>query len=719
MPVAIAASAIFALILIPALFAASPAPAADAAAPGALSVETGPHRVSSGEYRFAAAVDTDVLKDQATEIWAKAYWPEGIRAGDRAPILFLLHGNHSTCGMGRSPRIDNDCSYTVTGACPVGMTVAPSHLGYEYIGAHMATHGYVAVSINANRAITCGYGASDDYGLIAARGRLILKHALLWSKWAGSGDLPPSLGVPGNTFVDAIDFSNTGLFGHSRGGEGARAAYAMAKEPSHALAAGIPGLKIKGIFEIGGTDGLSARTYDAGGVPWAQLLPICDGDVTDLSGRRPFERMAQAAGEGDLAPKALYIPWGVNHNFFNSEWQENDSPGCENHHLIFPSQAWESEKQRALGLAAVADFFRAFVGEKTEPSRARHFNPAYRIPEIVTRITNVDRDYVISPSALLTRRIDDFSMPTGRSSSGEMNAANGIGIEHQRDHRSNSPSAKVSWDRAAEKNFFQANWSAPSRAKSIEGFASLDFRVSRVRDPRRNTTLQTDFSVQLVHSDDSVSAPVRALRYGTIRGPVNAATLYQTVRIPLEAFAGARLSDIRGVKFVFDRTDRGSLLFAHVQVSSLLNLDGLADPPSQRSHPTPDPSSDPEASSAWPYARFAWPPKRAATPVRERRAFVLRARGVRHSMQLAGASAIELTLTSASRFPVTDDLPVLKIGDREFRAIRFDNGDTRRLIVSIPPAEWAGLRSGLPMQLEYGPRLLFRLGEFDRSWLKR
>ncbi|MEK7358289.1 MAG: hypothetical protein AAB250_17715, partial [Bdellovibrionota bacterium] len=233
----------------------------------------GPFTVASGEYKFAPSVDPDILADVTTEMWAKVFWPTDLTV--KRPILYFLHGNHATCGQGSNPRNDFDCTYTNEGTCPAGMVVVPNHEGYNYLGLHLASLGYIVVSINANRGITCGSGMDADWGLNIARGRLVLRHIEEWSKWATTGGAPASLGLTPDAFIDHVDLSNVGLMGHSRGGEGVRAALALYREKASTWKTRIPGLEIRGIFEIGAVDGQAGRVLDADDTAWNQLLPMC------------------------------------------------------------------------------------------------------------------------------------------------------------------------------------------------------------------------------------------------------------------------------------------------------------------------------------------------------------------------------------------------------------------------------------------------------------
>ncbi len=142
-----------------------------------------------------------------------------------------------------------------------------------------------------------------------------------------------------------IDFSNVGLMGHSRGGEGVRAAYNLYRDPNIdsrgtfiAWPTKVPGMNIKGIFEIAPTDTFvptspmgGARYLNADGTAWNVLLPMCDGDVLNLEGIRAFDRLMAYTGNNIGIPadtpatqKSTYAVWGANHNSYNTEWQGKD-----------------------------------------------------------------------------------------------------------------------------------------------------------------------------------------------------------------------------------------------------------------------------------------------------------------------------------------------------------------------------------------------------------
>src|SRR5262245_20728455 len=269
--------------------------AAAQVAPDATLLSGGPITVS--EYKLPAAFDP-VVTTLATELWARVYRPASLASSPHA-LLVLLHGNHATCGRlaGPAEHFDINVQYTFTGTCPAGFIPVPSHAGYGYFAERLASLGYIVVSINANRGINAAPGVLGDRGLNLARGRLVLRHLQKRSYWNSGAETPPT-GL--NDLVGNIDFSHVALLGHSRGGEGMRAAYNFYQsgDPNHTpWRTPIGPMTIEGIFEIGPVDGQTALTLNALGTAWNVLLPMCDGDVFNLQGVKPFDRMLRVTAE--------------------------------------------------------------------------------------------------------------------------------------------------------------------------------------------------------------------------------------------------------------------------------------------------------------------------------------------------------------------------------------------------------------------------------------
>ena len=129
------------------------------------------------------------------------------------------------------------------------------------------------------------------------------------AQWnANAGTTPSSLGFD---LAGKLDFDNIGMMGHSRGGEGVRAAYVQYHDQGSPWPAKIATpVNVKAIFEIGPVDGQTSRTLDALGTAWNVILPMCDGDVSNLQGMKPFDRMLNAPTEPKATPKGMFAVWG-------------------------------------------------------------------------------------------------------------------------------------------------------------------------------------------------------------------------------------------------------------------------------------------------------------------------------------------------------------------------------------------------------------------------
>ncbi len=648
----------------------------------------GPFDVTSAEYKFPAGMDPEVVPDLPVELWARVYRPTDLSGGP-FPLLVFLHGNHATCGFGSDPRVDDRVDYTFTGTCPSGYVVSPSHAGYGYLAERLASWGYIVVSINANRGINAAPATiPDDRGRNKARGRLILRHLQRLSEWNLMGGTPPSLGVD---LKGKLDFNHVGLMGHSRGGEGVRAAYNFYRDPDRRWRDRIGPMTIEAVFEIGPVDGQTDRQFIADGVIWNVLLPMCDGDVSNLQGVRPFDRMLRMA-DNPATQKSTYTVWGANHNFFNTEWQISDSPGCFRHQPLWTLDQIGSLDQQTTGVASMMALFRGNVGAGADKSFNQNFNPEFDLPKVITRITRVDQGYTDSPNPAVTMVFEDFDKPTGTSSYGFPNDASKIAIAHTSvpEHsgldaygRSNVQRAgNISWEAPGDDVFFQTNWQAAAAGRDISGFKTLDLRISR-QPSGLNPDASTNFAIQLVAADGTMSQAAQLANYtdvtGPVGGPYNVHSILQGARIPLADFGMADLTKVRGARFTFNDTPSDAIFLGNVRLSRLTGS-------------PPDPLASREASG-----------QRSATAT----ASVLSGQTIVGGNAVTGlrstASGVEIQLSSNTAFPVRDELVVLRVGARQFVTARYpDSGDTNTLIFSLTANEFAQLSSGDPLVVQYG-----------------
>ena len=676
--------------------AAQTAPDATGSAPGIT--------VTTFEYRITGITDTDVAPIPI-DLWARVYVPAGV-AGP-LPLVVVLHGNHATCGTvdGLGPaRRDDNIQYTLTGTCPDRYIVIPNHAGYDYLARPLASRGYIVVSINANRGVTAAPGETLDRGLNLRRGRLVLRHLKY---------LVQQNATPGNPLYHRIDLSHVGLMGHSRGGEGMRAAYEQYRAAGSPWPARIgASIGFEAIFEIGPVDGQTGpRTnpnrLNADGLAWAVLLPNCDGDVFNLQGVKPFDRMMLKTDESPARFKATYTGWGTNHNFYNTEWQSSDSPGCLGQTRLFPKLLGSAD-QRLVSSTSFLAFMRGNVGAGADPSFNQNFDPQFALPAVVASVTRIDRGYTDSPSATVTKVFDDFPVAATNTYTGHGVTFTIGGVSQ---HDGSQRAASVSWNTPGPNVFFQTSAASPV---DLSALRTLEFRVSRQchdllchnAGPGWHTA--TNFSIQLVTGSSQASSAVQLQDYLSLTGPVGSLTefagtlahpILMTARIPLAAFAGADLSHVRAVRFLFDGTNADEIYIANIRASSLGSTASFA---SAAALPSDDPglASDTTADQN-----------------------VVTAIGANPSSPAAGnQSAVEMTLTSNRPFLPMGELLVLTIGDQTFDVSRYsEDGATNRIAFVLTQTEFASLKQGDQISVQYGDGgngRIWRFGGVDKSMLK-
>lgn len=514
---------------VPAIGSATTCPAAAYQTDGGLGVE----RI---DYQFEPAVDLDVLDDRKTELWARLYLPSVRSKHARSPIVVLLHGNHGTCGTGVRPRRDDLTSYTLSGTCPTGYQVVPNHLGYEYLAEQLTSFGFAVLSINANRGITAGYGVPGDEGLNLARGRLVLKHIEALYQWMESSQLSRAeLGVD---LKGRFDFSKTYLFGHSRGGEGMRAAYHYAKNDSDWIKRLPNGFNIRGIFEVGPVDGQTDMQLDAFGTNWGVLLPYCDGDVSTLAGNYVFDRqLARPEQESTEHYKAVYSVWGANHNFFNTEWQQSDAVSCFGQRPLWSQGDYQSIEQQQTLSYALLNFLKGDAW--THSQRQFGLHPRCEMPAPLNSVTRVDRTFLTSLNRVVL--IDD--MDDADLNSLGLPRAIGPGLSFRRKlslyHDMSQFLLLVNWRDRDPNAAIEFNLSLTPQGFNLSEFSEFFLRLYRSSPPghRNNESLSPDVAFRYL--DGSLSQALSIADYISLvdrPGLDQPNESLSTVQIPVDHF---------------------------------------------------------------------------------------------------------------------------------------------------------------------------------------
>ena len=326
---------------------------------------------------------------------------------------------------------------------------------------------------------------------------------------------------------------------------------------------------MKAIFEIGPVDGQTSRALNADGTAWNVIIPMCDGDVSNLQGMKPFDRMLPMTGESDPEPKGMFAVWGANHNYFNTEWQESDSTGCHgtNHIPLFqPTGQSGSEKERAAGMHALMGFFRAHVGANAQPAFKNAYDPQYALPPALEAVTHVGRAYSDASSKSQVTIVEDFSHDATTTLGGQPFVAKNVTLTTATppEHDATPKAGLVTWANADVDDSLTIPWSATAEGLDASQMKTLDFRTG-VQNSTVASLASPNFSVQLVNADDSLSAKVSRKNYLVLTGAGH--VILETVRIPVGDFGGANLAKVRGVKFSFDDTSNGAVYLAALRFS--------------------------------------------------------------------------------------------------------------------------------------------------------
>jgi hypothetical protein len=233
--------------------------------------------------------------------WRERYWGFGIEnaplngrvwmptSGEKLPLILVVHGNH---GMEHH-----------------------SDPGYQYLGEHLASRGFVTVSVDEN--FINGTWSGDFRGReMPARAWFLLKHLEQWRSWSQDESSP---------LFNKVDLNKVILMGHSRGGEAVSiaAAYNQLNHfPDNAAVEFDFNFGIQGLVTIAPTDARYFRRIALKNINYLSLQGTYDADEASFFGLRQYQRIHNSDTSHYL--KAGVLIHKANHGQFNSIWGSRD-----------------------------------------------------------------------------------------------------------------------------------------------------------------------------------------------------------------------------------------------------------------------------------------------------------------------------------------------------------------------------------------------------------
>jgi dienelactone hydrolase len=247
------------------------------------------------------------------------------------PLVLIVHGNHNLADF--------------------------SDPGYEYLGRHLASRGFISVSVDENFLNGSTFGGLSNEN--DARAWMLLQHLRQWHQWNRTDTC---------RFYNLVDTSRIALIGHSRGGEAAAIAGNFNRLPYYPDDATIPlgfNYHIRSIIAIAPSE---AQYNPAGkrnrlhGINYFTLQGAHDADVSSFMGMRQYHHADVTA---DSVFKASVYAYRANHGQFNSVWGNTDY-GWPLALFLNREPLLDSPLQQELGKVFMTGFLEATLNGKDQ-----------------------------------------------------------------------------------------------------------------------------------------------------------------------------------------------------------------------------------------------------------------------------------------------------------------------------------------------------------------
>ncbi len=455
------------------------------------------------------------------------------------PLVLFAHGNHSPA--------EN------------------STPGYIYLCELLASHGFIAASIDVNFLNGWNFGENDGRGIIH------LEHIKQFTQWNQQA---------GHALAGKVDVDNIMIVGHSRGAEGVgHASYfnrldsvqpetfspVIALDGSNGL--GPYHFNLKAVAAIAPTDGQYVAV--TGPVKIADNYFLIhgsrDNDVWPFPGQKIYDRAYQQASqtvadpENTIGPfKSLLWIHGANHNFFNSVWQQESS-----------NTITREQQQQILSVYLTALALLTLKKQKSYRALLMNHKYAYQQGWIPASQKLVSQFYDYNSFSIQNNENQSNLPVLNNTVSGSVET---VGINYQ----------LLNMDLGANKHLYQEtrglriDWQQPDSAYIVNldpnslasnEYSHLSFRVGQSFEANNTDGVDQDFNIELTDGEKSTTIKASEVTDLIFPDAVNAQwgreprTVMQSVFIPIEGLKNEalELEDINQIKLNFNLTNSGTV----------------------------------------------------------------------------------------------------------------------------------------------------------------